>query len=303
MKKTLLSDYYLQWIQIYKEGAIRSVTLKKYYLALSWIKKLAPDLYINDLNRLLYQQLLNDFALSHEKQTTMDFHRLLKPAIQDALDEGFIEKDPCRKVIIKGKNPRTKKAKYLNQFELHSLLKVLKLGAKPNTDWLILLIAKTGMRFSEAIALTPQDFDFNKQIVVVNKTWDYKEARDFQPTKNNSSIRKIQIDWMISTQFSALTKDLPLDKPIFINNNIYNSTINDALERRCKKANVPVISVHGLRHTHASVLLYAGVSIASVAQRLGHSNMSTTQKVYLHIINELENRDIDLVMKSLSSLS
>ncbi|WLP85695.1 site-specific integrase [Mycoplasma seminis] len=303
MKQILLSEYYAQWIKIYKEGAIRSVTLKKYYLALSWIRKLAPNLFIHNLNRLIYQQLLNDFAATHEKQTTMDFHRLLKPAIQDALDEGFIEKDPCRKVIIKGKVPRPKKAKYLNQFELHSLLKTLKLGEKPNVDWMILLIAKTGMRFSEAAALTPADFDFSKQIVVVNKTWDYKEARDFQPTKNKSSIRKIQIDWMISTQFSALTKNLPADQPIFIKENIYNSTVNDTLERRCKQANVPIISVHGLRHTHASVLLYAGVSIASVAQRLGHSNMSTTQKVYLHIINELENKDIDLVMKSLSALT
>ena len=66
---------------------------------------------------------------------------------------------------------------------------------------------------------------------------------------------------------------------------------------------IPVISVHGLRHTHASVLLFAGVSIASVARRLGHSSMTTTQKTYLHIIQELENQDIDLVMRSLSGLS
>ena len=66
---------------------------------------------------------------------------------------------------------------------------------------------------------------------------------------------------------------------------------------------VHVISIHGLRHTHASLLLFAGVSIASVARRLGHSSMTTTQKTYLHIIHELENQDIDLVMRSISSLS
>jgi len=60
--------------------------------------------------------------------------------------------------------------------------------------------------------------------------------------------------------------------------------------------------VHGLRHTHASILLYAGVSIASVARRLGHASMTTTQKTYLHVIQELENQDIDLVMRSLSNL-
>jgi integrase len=84
---------------------------------------------------------------------------------------------------------------------------------------------------------------------------------------------------------------------------MYNSTANDVLGRYCKAANVPVISVHGLRHTHASILLFAGVSIASVARRLGHASMTTTQKTYLHIIQELENKDVDLVMRSLSGLS
>ena len=77
----------------------------------------------------------------------------------------------------------------------------------------------------------------------------------------------------------------------------------NVLERHCNQAKIPVISVHGLRHTHASVLLFAGVSIASVARRLGHSSMTTTQKTYLHIIRELENQDIDLVMRSPSGLS
>ena len=63
-----------------------------------------------------------------------------------------------------------------------------------------------------------------------------------------------------------------------------------------------MISVHGLRHIHASILLYAGVSIASVARRLGHANMTTTQKTYLHVIQELENQDIGLVMRLLSNL-
>lgn len=62
-------------------------------------------------------------------------------------------------------------------------------------------------------------------------------------------------------------------------------------------------SIKRLRHTHASLLLFAGVSIASVARRLGHASMTTTQKTYLHIIQELENKDIDLVMRSLSELT
>lgn len=134
--------------------------------------------------------------------------------------------------------------------------------------------------------------------------WNYKGDGGFLPTKNKSSVRKIQIDWQTVVQFSALVKQLPQDKPIWgTKGRVYNSTVNDILARHCKKVNVPPIAVHGLRHTHASLLLFAGVSIASVARRLGHASMTTTQKTYLHIIQELENQDVDLVMRSLSGLS
>ena len=300
----LFCDYYSQWVSIYKEGAIRKVTLDKYLMTQSWLKKLIPEVKLCDMNRITYQQLLNDYAKDHERQTTMDFHHQIKGAILDAVDEGLIDRDPTRKVIIKGKQPKDKKIKYLNQFELHTLLISLDLGKEVNWDWFILLVAKTGMRFSEALALTPKDFDFSHQSLSISKTWDYKSDGGFLPTKNKSSVRKIQIDWQTVVQFSELIKGLPEDKPIFVKKDkVYNSTVNDILERHCKKANIPIISLHGLRHTHASLLLFAGVSIGSVARRLGHASMTTTQKTYLHIIHELENQDVDLVMRSLSSLS
>lgn len=296
-------EYYAKWITVYKKGAIRQVTMDKYLMTQKWLEKLIPDLKICDLNRIAYQQLLNDYAEYHERQTTMDFHHQLKGAVLDAVDEGLIDRDPTRKAVIKGKAPSTKKIKYLNQFELHTLLASLELKDEVNWDYFILLVAKTGMRFSEALALTPKDFDFYHQTLSISKTWDYKGAGGFQPTKNKSSVRKIQIDWQSVIRFSELVKGLPDDQPIFVDGKVYNSTVNDVLSRHCERCNIPVISIHGLRHTHASLLLFTGVSIASVARRLGHSSMTTTQKTYLHIIQELENKDIDLVMRSLSGLN
>jgi len=301
-KTELFIKYFERWIKVYKDGAIRPVTMKKYILALHWLEKLIPTVRLCDMDRIVYQRLLNDYAKFHERQTTMDFHHQLKGAILDAVDDGLISRDPIRKSIVKGKTPRQKKPKYLSQFELHTLINNLDLGKDLNWDWLILLIAKTGMRFSEALAITPKDFDFAHQSLSINKTWNYKEDGGFSPTKNKSSIRKIQIDWQTVVQFSELVKGKAEDEPLFVVDKIYNSTMNDLLKRRCKKANVPIISIHGLRHTHASLLLFAGVSIASVAKRLGHASMTTTQKTYLHIIHELENKDIDLVMRALASL-
>lgn len=302
-QETLFHEYYKQWIDVYKRGAIRDATMAKYLMTHKWVEKLVPNLKISELNRNVYQQLLNDYAKEHEKQTTLDFHHQLKGAVLDAVDEGLLVRDPTRKAIIKGKTPRAKKIKYLNQFELHILIADLNLTESVNWDWFILLVAKTGMRFSEALAITPDDFDFSRQTLSINKTWDYKGNGGFLPTKNNSSVRKIQIDWQIVVKFSELIKSLPKNEPIFVGKDkIYNSTVNDVLTRHCNACGISVISIHGLRHTHASLLLFAGVSIASVARRLGHASMTTTQKTYLHIIQELENKDVDLVMRTLSGL-
>lgn len=266
----LFCEYYKQWIEVYKRDAIREATLAKYQMTHKWVEKLVPELKVSELTRNAYQQLLNDYAKEHERQTTLDFHHQLKGAILDAVDEGLIERDPTRKAIIKGKTPKVKKIKYLNQFELHTLIAHLDIKENPNWDWFILLVSKTGMRFSEALAITPADFDFARQTLSVSKTWDYKGDGGFLPTKNKSSVRKIQIDWQIVVKFSELVKNLPEDKPIFVGEEkIYNSTVNDVLARHCKECGISVISIHGLRHTHASLLYICGCIHCQCSQKTG----------------------------------
>ncbi|WP_330219827.1 hypothetical protein [Mycoplasma capricolum] len=172
MKKDdiLLYKYFQNWINVYKRGSIRNVSFKKYELTLDWIIKIAPTTRLCDLDRVRYQEIINEYAQQHERQTTMDFHHHLKSCLLDAFDEELLTKDSTRKVVIKGKAAKPKKIKFLSNFELQLLLKQLNLKDKLNFDWLIFLIAKTGLRFSEAIALTPEDFDFTKQLLNISKT-------------------------------------------------------------------------------------------------------------------------------------
>lgn len=296
----------MDWIKLYKEKAVRKVTLDKYYLTHRKIKELAPELHMNELTRQSYQKLLNNYAATHEKQTTLDFHHHLKAALVDALDEGLLEHDPTRRAIIKGVDPSNKKNKFLNLYELQKLLRHLDLGDELNWDWFILLVSKTGLRFAEALALTPEDFDFERQQIIVNKSWNYKTPiGNFQKTKNESSNRVVMVDWHLMNQFKSLIRNKESDWPIFVphNKRVFNSTVNGLLEKYCYKLDIPTISVHGLRHTHASLLLYEGVSVASVAKRLGHANTTTTQETYIHIIEELENKDNDKVIHHLSQLN
>ena len=180
-KEQLFCEYYQQWIEVYKRGAIREATMAKYLMTHKWVEKLAPQLKVSELTRTAYQKLLNDYAKDHERQTTLDFHHQLKGAILDAVDDGLIERDPTRKAIIKGKSPRVKKIKYLNQFELHTLIADLDIKETVNWDWFILLVAKTGMRFSD---------DDDRIRLNQRKPSKYKGLRRFGPEKNLQRINK-----------------------------------------------------------------------------------------------------------------
>lgn len=67
---------------------------------------------------------------------------------------------------------------------------------------------------------------------------------------------------------------------------------------RCKKVKIlVVISIYGLRYIYVFILLYVGVLIVLVVKRLGYLSMNIIEWIYLYIINEFENKDIDLVMR------
>lgn len=301
----LFHKYYKEWIELYKKGAVRYATLIKYELAHKHVKEICLNLHLHQLDRKSYQLLLNKFAENHTHETTLDFHHHLKACLVDAYEDGIIRVNPTRKAIIKGTQKRKKKKKFLNRDELQALLSELNLPAEVNWDWFIYLISKTGLRFAEALALTPADFDYENQQININKSWNYKfKDYGFQPTKNKSSNRKIFVDNSTLKAFKKLIKEKDPDQPIFVNQDqkIFNSTVNSRLATLCRHANIPTISIHGLRHTHASLLLFQGVSVLSVSRRLGHANITTTQETYLHIIKELETKDNRKILKHLKEL-
>ncbi|MBG1273951.1 site-specific integrase [Lactobacillus paracasei subsp. paracasei] len=287
----LFHTYFKKWIETYKHNYVTSVTYRKWENTERMLKLLAPQLKVTQLTRRSYQQLLSQYAETHEHQTCMDFHHQLKCVIQDILDEGLIKRDPTLRAVIGGTRHREHKIKFLQPEELEKLLQDLNLGKELDYDYMILLLAKTGLRFAEALGLTPADFDFDSLTLRINKTWDYKSATGkFAPTKNKSSVRTIAIDYKTAAKFAMLIQNLPKDKPIFVpdGKRIYNETINDILKRHCENAGVPVISAHGLRHTHASLLIGKGINLQAVAKRLGHSSSLTTQKVYIHLLKDTE---------------
>ena len=83
---------------------------------------------------------------------------------------------------------------------------------------------------------------------------------------------------------------------------LYSANTNRYLSQLCDDIGIRKISFHSLRHTHASVLLYQGVSLMAVSRRLGHSNTATTQNIYIHIIKEMENKEKSKILQILSGV-
>lgn len=306
----LLSVYYGRWIRTYKEGHIRDITVSKYWNTHKYIEDNFPKLQIEKMNRQDYQEILNEYAETHERTTVIDFHHMLKAGIRDAYHDGVIKKDPTYRAVMKGMEPRKKKNKFLHPDEIRKLVSVLDLGQEINADWFILFLLKTGLRFAEALALTTDDFDWENQLLNVDKTLFYKDTNiRFVPTKNTFSVRKIAIDWQIIGQFKPLLNGLEPDELIFLEKDDkgkykrpFNSTYNNRLAVLCKQAGVPVITLHSLRHTHASLLLSQSVSIQTISKRLGHSKVTTTQEVYAHVLKDLEAKDNQKMIGVLSQL-
>lgn len=316
--------YFNKWVETYKVGQVREVTLDKYWLVGKKIKELAPDLDLGNMTRMDVQHLINRYGETHELPTVRDFLHHIEAPLRDAVYEGWIPKDPTYKVHPTSKKKhKVTRAKWLEMDQAQKLEKILKNSDEVSATMFDFDL-RTGLRFAELLGLTPKDIDPHNLTIYVNKTWDYKRNNDFAPCKNNYSNRILKVDWQAMTELQKVMTGCPQNEPIFVKAlsnevaksgdfrtripegqkycNIYNSTLNQRLAVFCKEAGVPRISIHSLRHTHASLLISAGVSIQSVAKRLGHGNTETTQRTYIHLLDELAMKDDNKMLTVLTSL-
>lgn len=301
--KQLFSDYFEHWIYLYKKPSVSDITFIKYQNTLQHTKRLFKGIRLCDLSRTIYQQRINKFSETHSIRTVHTFHKQLKAALLDALDDKVISTDPTRKIVINGTLPR-KQRMALDYKETKLLIEHLDLSELE--DIIIYIAIVTGMRFAEILGLTPTDIDDHNNLISITKTWDYKFNSGFKPTKTKSSQRNILVDSQTIAEIKEfINKHHILDEiPIFVydNHSIVSAEINKKLSSIMSSLNIPRIPFHGLRHTHASIMLYSGVNLLSVSKRLGHSNVTTTQQTYLHIIKEMEEQDDTKILTLLRSI-
>lgn len=313
--KMSFPEYFEHFINTYKKGSIRENTLKGYMSNLKRVQELFDSTLVKDITRTDYQKLINIFSKDHAKDTVSNLNTQIRHSLQPLIDEGALQSDFTKNVVIKGKNiEKQTNDKFINLSQFKKLVEYFKNHLNPfySSSTVLYIASITGMRLSEVLALTWEDIDFEKLIIHTHRTWDYrnkKENQDFLPMKTDSSNRFIIIDEVnaqILKQFQCkqnqILHNLNVQPPYnLVCWNIKNGIPNISSIQRSLKAALSAcdikenLSIHGLRHTHASILLYQGIDIMTVAKRLGHSSTLITQNVYAHIIKELEVRDSEKI--------
>lgn len=229
--------------------------------------------------------------------TIQHYHRYISSVLSTAVQWQIIASNPCERV--KPPKAERKEAKYLDEKQSLELLQCL--DEEPIMyKTLFMLILYTGMRRGEACGLTWDDIDLKNEIIDINKTSIYTPERGVfdDDTKNSSSRRVVRVPAPMIEQLRKYKRHQAQQRlklgdkwensdKLFTTWNgraIHPDTVSAWLREFIKRHNLPEVTVHGLRHTNATLLIYNGTNIKTVSSRLGHADVSTTGNIYTHAI-------------------
>ncbi|MGL4334805.1 MAG: tyrosine-type recombinase/integrase [Lactococcus garvieae] len=316
-----------EWFDFYETTVkSRSVVMMRSFLNLYIIPAFGSS-KIDKLTTAVIQRQVNQWAKNaskplngapkRQKGDTRNFRLLLNVTnriFKYAISIGMVNANPCLTVLVpRLKMEATEKdVKHFNKEQLNTFFSYL--DNQPITWWdnelkaLCRLLVGSGLRIGEALALNWSDIDFNKRTVSVSKTIINNNTIQETP-KTKTSKRTIILDsktitavqrWKLYSQSHFMKLGNPNQPLAFPNNKgrvSYIQTLRTKLLRTFDETNLPNIGFHGFRHSHASILLNAGVSYKEIQARLGHSSIKMTMDTYSHLEQEKETEAVALFEK------
>lgn len=218
----------------------------------------------------------------------------LGKVLQAAVDWGFLEQNMARGIRIGNRQPKTERL-YLNPSEVCRLLASL---PEP-CHTLVLVAALTGMRIGEILALRWKSLDLLHGSILIRES--VSEGR-FGSPKTRSSRRDVPMSEPVRKAFEvarAQSRQVGPDDLVFSTRKQTPLNPKNLLRRvvqpMCVALELPVITWHSFRHTHATLLGEVGESLRTAQAILGHSDLGTTLNVYTHAIPESQRRAVDKV--------
>lgn len=151
----------------------------------------------------------------------------------------------------------------------------------------------TGMRRGEAIALQKTDLKGNE--LYIHGSMKHF-VNGIKPPKNSASIRTIRLDDALVCDLQPLLK-ADGDYLFGGETSLPISCIQRQFEKAIERSGVPKIRIHDLRHSHATILINAGVNIVAVSKRLGHATIEQTLKTYTHLLRQTDDQMMEVIDK------
>lgn len=281
------------------------------------------DYKLDKLTTPIIQQQVNkwaDKANKGEKGAYANYsflNNINRRILQYGVTMQAIKHNPARDVIIPRKQQNKEhKVKFFSNQELKQFLDYLDnldLSSYENLFDYVLYktLLASGCRIGEALALEWSDIDLKKGIISISKTLNrYQETNT---PKSKAGLREIDIDKDTISLLKQYKKrqqvqswQLGRSEGIvftpFTTKYAYACLLRKRLQGHFKSAGVPDISFHGFRHTHATIMLYAGIEAKDLQYRLGHSNISMTLNTYVHATKEGAKKAVSIFEAAISNL-
>jgi len=294
-------DIYNLWIEQYKNTVQESTFVKTKGIFKNHILPSLGEYKIDKINVQLCQKHVNEWFSKLKKFRTLKSYT--SKIFEYAITLGIIIDNPLKRVTMP-KNivqpVETEVINYYTKEQLIQFLKCLEIEKNFKAYALFRLLAFSGMRKGEALALTWDDLNFKEGEIRINKALSRGEENRLyvKTTKTKSSIRAIKLDKVTMDILKVWQKQQKEDFLVLGYNTlqpkqlVFSNERNEYLQptktrkwmlQVQKKYDLVKITTHGLRHTHCSLLFEAGVSIKEVQDRLGHSDIQTTLNIYTHV--------------------
>lgn len=306
VKSGKFGDVLDEWLELHKETVKPSTWRYIERRVKNHVRPYFNNMYVDKITLRQCQDFTNK-AFAAAPVGFTQIISIVKNTLDYALRLGMIESNPML-YVIKPKKQATISDKHGNYYNKQELKKFLNVAKEYNQEkyTLFRLLAFSGIRIGECLALTWHDLDIKNKTVSVNKTIAKTDnGIKIQTPKTQASIRKISLDtetiqvlkeWQLEQRKQLLKIGINAmdSRQLIFNNNknsfIANETVRLAIHQIAKKAGVYPITTHGFRHTHATLLFASGMDIKQVQARLGHSNVQTTLNIYTHAIQDKQDK-------------
>lgn len=263
------------------------------------------------------QMLINRLSKYYVNYTAV--RSVIRKVLQQGVLLGLIDYNSARDIILPRKQQNAKKkVKFIDPSDLKSFLEHLETSQHKRYNLyfdavLYQLLLSTGLRIGEACALEWGDIDLENGTIAINKTYN-KNLKFLSTAKTQSGNRVVSVDKktlrslklyqmrqrQLFNEVGARVSEVVFATPT---RKYFNASVRQsALDTRCKEAGIERFTFHAFRHTHASLLLNAGISYKELQYRLGHANISMTLDTYGHLSKDKEKEAVLYYEKAMNNL-